>query len=187
MEDLGLEKDAIDKILDNNSADIGKAKKAGDSAAARVAELEGELAEVGEKLKSYDGVDVAEKDAMIATLKADLEAQKAESAQKLADRDFSDLLHSEITAAKGLNPKAVMALLDVETLKASKNQKEDAAAAIKALAESDAYLFEASDGDKNKTPAKVNTGGEHTENSGSDDPFVAGAMKGAGLNTGKDE
>lgn len=59
----------------------------------------------------------------------------------------------------------------------------------KSYMESDPGAFAATDdgGDKNKTPAKISTGGVHTENSGSDDPFVAGAMKGAGLNTGKDE
>ena len=59
----------------------------------------------------------------------------------------------------------------------------------KSYMETDPGAFAAADdsGDKSKTPAKVNTGGEHTENTGSDDPFVAGAMKGAGLNTGKDE
>ena len=76
-------------------------------------------------------------------------------------------------------------MLDIDTLKASKNQKEDIAAAIKALAESDAYLF--GDTATNTTPATVKTGGEHTENSNtSSDPFVAADMKGAGLSTGKD-
>lgn len=59
----------------------------------------------------------------------------------------------------------------------------------KSYMEADPGAFAAADdgGDKNKTPAKVNTGGEHTENTGATDPFTAAAMKGAGLTTGKDE
>ena len=44
---------------------------------------------------------------------------------------------SAIASAKGVNAKAITALLDVETLKASKNQKEDIAAALKALTEAE--------------------------------------------------
>lgn len=56
---------------------------------------------------------------------------------KLSDRDFNDILKDSITSAKGKNSKAIAALLDVNTLKASKNQKEDIAAAIKALTEAE--------------------------------------------------
>jgi hypothetical protein len=75
-----------------------------------------------------------------------------------------------------------MALLDTEALKNSKNQKADVEAAIKALAESDTYLF----GDQAAT-TKVNTGGTHNEpNNVEADAFVAAAMKGAGLSAGKE-
>jgi hypothetical protein len=122
----------------------------------------------------------------VDTLKKDLATKEAEFQSQLADRDFQALLTSGIAAAKGKNPKAIMALLDMDALKASKNQKEDTAAALKALAESDAYLFGEPE-TNTTTPAKVKTGGEHTENNDtSSDPFVAAAMKGAGLSTGKD-
>ena len=186
LEEFGLEKEAIDKILDANSADVGKVKKSGEAAAERIAELEAQAAETSEKLKAVEGMDVAGKDAKIAELQASLEAQAAESQQKMANRDFADLLKDEIAAAKGKNPKAITALLDTEALKSSKNQKEDAAAAIKALAESDAYLFEAAT-DTTKTVMKVSTGGSHTESGGDSDPFTAAAMKGAGLTSEKGE
>ena len=44
-------------------------------------------------------------------------------------------MKESISAVNGKNAKAITALLDVETLKASKNQKEDIAAALKALTE----------------------------------------------------
>ena len=44
-------------------------------------------------------------------------------------------MKESIAAVNGKNPKAITALLDVETLRASKNQKEDIATALKALTE----------------------------------------------------
>ena len=46
-------------------------------------------------------------------------------------------MSESIRTAKGRNAKAIRALLDVDTLKASKNQKDDVAAAIKALTEAE--------------------------------------------------
>lgn len=143
-----------------------------------------QMAEVGEKLKAFDGVDVAALRGEIDTLKGDIAKKEADFTLHLADRDFAAMLDSAILSAKGKNPKAVMALLDTDTLKSSKNQKEDISAAIKKLAESDAYLFGEAD---NPTPVKISTGGKHTEpGSISADPFIAGAMKGAGLESGKE-
>ena len=56
---------------------------------------------------------------------------------QIADRDFSEILKDSIAAAGGKNAKAIKALLDVEKLKGSKNQKEDVAEAIKALTEAE--------------------------------------------------
>ena len=81
------------------------------------------------------GVDVDELNNTISTLKIDLANKDQELKNKLAERDFDDLLKDSIATAKGRNAKAITACLDVETLKASKNQKEDIAAALKALSE----------------------------------------------------
>lgn len=88
-------------------------------------------------LKKFDGVDVTELQGKITTLETDLKNKDAEYQNKIADRDFNDILKSSISDAKGKNVKAIQALLDVETLKASKNQKDDILAAIKALTEAE--------------------------------------------------
>ena len=56
---------------------------------------------------------------------------------KIADRDFNDLLKGAIAEANGKNVKAITALLDVEALKSSQNQKEDMAKALKDLAKAE--------------------------------------------------
>ena len=57
--------------------------------------------------------------------------------------DFDDLINVNINNLKGKNAKAIKALLDVDTLKKSKNQAEDIKTALEALQKADdsAFLF----------------------------------------------
>lgn len=181
LKGLGLEQDIIDKIMAQNGKDIENQKKLTEAAEADRDALKTQLDDVAAKLKAFDGVDVAAMKAQIETLTADISAKETAFQAQLADRDFDALLDGVINDAKGKNAKLIRAALDIDNIKTSKNQKEDAAAAIKALRESDAYLFEEAKATET-TPAKVSTGGEHTEPNGTGpDPFVAAAMKGAGL------
>ena len=95
------------------------------------------MKDLQDKLDGFKDVDVSGLNQRIN----DLETEKANIQKdydaKIADRDFNDLVKENIAAANGKNAKAIMALLDVETLKASKNQKEDIAAALKALTEAE--------------------------------------------------
>ncbi len=166
LKELGLEQDVIDKIMAQHGKDIEAHKAAAENAAKDRDAYKGQLDDVSKKLKAFEGVDIEALRGEVDTLKKDLAAKEAEHQSQLADRDFQALLTAGIAEAKGKNPKAIMALLDVETLKASKNQKEDTAAAIKALAESDAYLFgdaQTTPPAKEAPPMKVSTGGRHTE------------------------
>lgn len=96
---------------------------------------EGKVETLTESLEKFKDVNVDELNNTINTLKTDLANKDQELKDKLADRDFNDLLKDSISAAKGRNATAITACLDVDTLKASKNQKEDIAAALKALSE----------------------------------------------------
>ena len=79
----------------------------------------------------------------ITDLGAEIEKQKTTHAAELADRDFKTLLDKAIVDANGKNATAIAALLDADALKASKNQKGDIEAQLKALAEKEdsAMLF----------------------------------------------
>lgn len=98
---------------------------------------EGKVTTLTESLDKFKDVNVDELNSTIATLKTDLANKDQELKDKIADRDFNDLLKDSITSAKGRNAKAITALLDLETLKVSKNQKEDITAALKTLAEAE--------------------------------------------------
>lgn len=91
------------------------------AAEAKVAAHESTINDLREDLKKFDGVDVTGLQNRITALETDLQNKDTEYTQKIADRDFDDLLSESIRTAKGRNAKAIRALLDVDTLKASKN------------------------------------------------------------------
>ena len=98
---------------------------------------EGKVTTLTESLDKFKDVNVDELNNTIATLKTDLANKDKELTDKLAERDFNDLVKESIVAAKGRNAKAITALLEMDKLKESKNQKEDITAALKALSEAE--------------------------------------------------
>ena len=135
LEDLGIEKEAIEKIMAENGADIERAK--GDTEA-----LKTQLNETQEKLKGFEGVDVAELKGKITDLTNEIATNKADYEKKIADRDFNDLVKGIASEYKARDIKAVMPFLDVEALKSSKNQDKDIRAAFDGIVKEQSYLFE---------------------------------------------
>ena len=84
------------------------------------------------------------------------------------DREFNESLSAAISEAKGRNPKAIAALLDMDKLRGSRNQQSDIKAALDALRTENGYLFEDNGGaprftdpnSSNPTPGKRYTMGE---------------------------
>lgn len=118
-----------------------------------------DLDDVNKKLDAFKDVDVADLQNQISTLKDDLKKKDEDYAAKEADRVFMDVLKESIKTAGGRNEKAVMALLDIDTLKESKNQGEDIKKALDAAKESDAYLFGKDEPINNAVGSTQNTGG----------------------------
>lgn len=100
-----------------------------------------QLDDATQKLEGFKGVNVEELQGKITALTDDLANQKAAFDKQLADRDFDDMLNTAITGSKAKNVKAVRALLDLESIKASKNQSADIEAALKKVKEENDYLF----------------------------------------------
>lgn len=134
LEGLGLEKETIDQIMTENGNDINREK-------AKADEYKSQLDTAKETLKGFEGVDVAQLQGEITKLNTDLANKDAEYKQKIADMEFSSVLDSAISGSKAKNVKAVKALLDLDKLKASKNQTEDIKTALEELRKSDSYLF----------------------------------------------
>ena len=75
------------------------------------------------------------------------EEQVANYRKEAEAREFNELLSAAITDAKGKNPKAITALLDLEKLRTSRNQKEDIKTALDSLRTDSGYLFDDNGGD----------------------------------------
>lgn len=145
--DQPLTKEIIDAILDENSRDIGEAKKP----FADYDTIKQQLATAQETIKGFESQDIE------GVRKSAQEWEKkyndaiAEHQQQMADRDFNDRLGEAIKAAKGRSVNAILGELGAEkigTLKGSKNQEADIKAALEALQKDSGYLF----GDEQNPP-----------------------------------
>ena len=133
----GLTDEQISFVMSENGKDIGKIQKKLDDMTAERDKEKNRADTAEETLKGFDGVDVEKLNASIEEWKKKAETAEQEYQEKLAERDFNDLLKDSISRFNGLNEKAIIGCLDIPTLKASKNQKEDIDSAIKALTEAE--------------------------------------------------
>lgn len=149
LKELGLEQDVINKIFAMNGRDIDAEKAKTTKAESERDNYKTQLDTAKEALGKFDGVNVDDLKAQITKLQGDLTAKDQEYAAKEAARAFDETLNAAITAAGGRNAKAITAMLDVEALKASKDQSADIKAAIDAVKKSDAYMFSSGEPHKN--------------------------------------
>ena len=138
VNDQPLPKEIIDEIMAENGRDIEAAKKP----FADYDSIKEQLQTAKDGLKAFEGVDVAQLQSKVTELQGKLDAKDTEWNGKLADMAFDHALEAAITGAKGKNAKAIRALLDVDTLKGSKNQEADIKAALEGLKKDSGYLFD---------------------------------------------
>ncbi len=144
LEALGLNKEQIDKVLDIHHREHDPVRKELETAQEdlknekeKTSTQETTIRDLKKDLEEFRDADVSGMKKKIEDLEADIKTKDADHQKEIADRDFNDLLKESITASKGRNMKAITALLDMDALKASKNQKEDVAAALKTLMEAE--------------------------------------------------
>lgn len=118
------------------------------------------------ELKKFEGVNAEDLKTQIADLNKKLKDQETEYNSKIADRDFHDLIDKSITKHKGVNAKAIKALLDLDALKGSKNQEADVEKALAELAkaEDSKMLFGSDPVGKTDPIGKVGGGGSPSSN-----------------------
>lgn len=138
MKEFGLEC-SEDKQKDFEKAMLENYKTVSDYdvQAKKLETAEDKVKTLTESLDKFKDVNVDELNETIKTLKTDLTNKDKELTDKLAERDFMDTLKDSIHTAKGKDAERIMKLMDIDTLRASKNQKDDIAAAIKAMQEDD--------------------------------------------------
>ncbi len=172
--DQVLPKEIIDAIMAENGRDIEDAKKP-------FADHETLKTQLAEAQKTIQGFQAQGQDMESVRKSAkDWEDKYNEAVAKhqkeMADVAFNGALKDAITAAKGRNAKAITALLDIDTLKASKNQESDIKAALEGLKKDSGYLFESE-----QTPPPYAAGTGTRSFAGKYDPETAAIRAAAGL------
>ena len=141
LKNLGIDdKEIIDKILDENSADIGRAKGELETYKTKVSELEGEI-----KTKDSTIANLEKSVGDTTALNDEIEKLKGEKTQletdlntKVSQIQKTHSIENKIRDEKGKNVKAIMALLDLDKITFEDNQ-------LGGLDEQLATLKEASD------------------------------------------
>lgn len=146
LKNLGIEdKDIIDKILDENSADIGRAKGELDTYKTKVTNLETENEGYKNEiatLKTQVG-DTTALNQKIAQLETDLTNKDNELNTKVTEIKKTHAIEGEIRNAKAKNLKSVMAHLDMDKIAFENDELKGLTEQLEVLksGEDTAFLF----------------------------------------------
>lgn len=147
LEDLGIEKEAIDKIMAENGKDIENAKADYDTVKAELDTANTTIAERDKQLKELrdsakDNEDLTQK---IAALEQKNKDGAAKHKEELNELKINTAVEKALVSYKAKTPKAVKAMLDMEKIKLDKDGNvigiEEQVKAI-AEAEDTKYLFD---------------------------------------------
>lgn len=134
----------IDKAI---SAEIGKgfvAKADFDAKNTELKTTRGQLDAANKKIADFESQDIETVRREAADWKQKAQQAEKDAAAQVEAVRFDAQLDAAISKARGRNAKAIKALLDVDTLRQSKDADKDITAALDALAKDSSYLFEPS-------------------------------------------
>ena len=114
--------------------------------------------EAVETLKGFDGKDFDAITRERDEWKKKHDEAVADHKRQQEDREFSSALENAISEAKGKNAKAIMALLDIEKLRGSRNLEKDIKSALDAVRTESGYLFEDNGGKPHFSTNKTDPG-----------------------------
>jgi len=177
LEDLGLEKDAIDKIMAENGKDIEAEKAKIKAETEKLTKANETIKALQETVKKFDGVDVEK-------LKQDLADAETKYNAELSATKLNNALEMALITGKAKNTKAVKALLDVESIKLDGDKLLGLEEQLEKIKAENAYLFEEIQAEPKDTTVKIKSGADHQEPlDGDTDKFLSAARSAAGLPT----
>lgn len=138
---LGLTDEQIAGVQKLNGLDIAAEQKKAEKIIAERDNYKSQLETAQTALKEFEGVNVNDLKGKIETLTNELNQKETEYQNKIADMEFNSKLESAINSFGARNVKAVKALLDIDSLKSSKNQDADIKTALEACQKENDYLF----------------------------------------------
>ena len=160
LKNLGLEDAAIDNILNENMADIGKEKAKTTAAKADLADAQGKLTAAQSELETLKkaGGDAADMQKQLTDLQAKYDKDTGDLRTQLADRNYADAISKAITG-KGLKfssksaERAFTAALKEQKLELKDGELSGLDDFIKAQKEADPEAFA-----PDKAPPRLVTG-----------------------------
>ena len=182
LEDMGLDKETIDKILDENSQDIGKAKADYDQVKKDLDSAKDEITTLNQTIEERDGQletlknsteDVEGLKTQIKNLQDENKKSKDDFQAQLQENRFNSALELGIVKSGAKSAKAIKALLDMEEIKLVDGKLVGFDEQIEQLKGEYAPLFE---GD-NSTTGLPQGGGSEDLSKLSDAEYYARVMK----------
>ena len=149
LQKLGLTDEQINEVFKMNGQDVNNAKGELENAKKELEDYKAQFTSTQAELKKLQELKPEELSKQVSDLNEKLASQKADFEKQIADRNFNDLLAKTVTTAGGREAKAIMPFLDIEALKASKNQEADIKTAIEAVKSEHDYLFASTEPVKN--------------------------------------
>lgn len=142
LKTLGLSDEQITAVFKINGLDIEGLKAELKEKETEAETVRAQLQTANKEIENFKGLDVE-----AIKQKADEYKTKFEEAEKQAKEEIDNLkfeyeLESALKESKARNVKASKALLDLESLKNSKNRKEDLLKMIEAQKKENDYLYE---------------------------------------------
>lgn len=151
--DLGLSEDIAKKVIVEHAKDIQAEQS---KAAAAVSERDGLQTQLDDRDKQLDELKKSSKDnkeleSKLSDLQEQNKQQTDQLKQKLADQSKSFKITEALRDSNAHNPKTVLGLLDTDSIEVDeKGNLKNIDDQIKAVKESDPYLFEADQSKNNE-------------------------------------
>lgn len=144
LEELGLEKETIDKVMLEHGKTVNDTKKKAekvDTLESQIDDLNKEIEKRDTQLEELKKVDAGALQETINELQETNKTQKSEHEERIAKQQKEFAIELALRDAGALNSKAVKALLDTESIKLDGDTLLGLDDQLKTLQESDAYLF----------------------------------------------
>ncbi|MCX7714849.1 MAG: phage scaffolding protein [Clostridia bacterium] len=173
LEELGLEKDAIDKIMAEYGKDIEKHKSDVSVKNTELDAIKAQLDEANRQIQAFREMDIDGIKRAAEEYRTKLEKAQTDSQKQIEDLKFGYALDAALTNAKAKNAKAVKALLDMDGLKLNGDEIVGLSQQLEKIKAENDYLFESSDIQPQIVKAASNTDVS--------DSFFASVRSAAGL------
>lgn len=167
LEEMGIEKDNINKILDKYHEGIKEYKDSAEKVKTLEAEtnsLKEQISQRDKDLKELKKVDAKELETKIAELEEKNKTLQEESDKQLQETRKNLMLENSLMKANVKNSKAIKGMLDLDKITIENDELAGLEEQIKALKESDSYLFNIEEPTKT-----IDLGSQHSSEKSEDD------------------